>query len=484
MSDIGELPKPVSKPAAVVAPSRVRSIIFISHATPQDNVFAEWLATQLAIAGYEVWCDVTALLGGEAWWDDIDEAIDAGAFRVLFVSTLEGNRKPGTLRELRLALDTREKYQLGDFVIPLKIDDFPFQSMQPSIQDLNCVRFDETWAHGLSRLLKLLEREGAPKSAAAGPACVADWYRRSIDYKRRIVVSRERCQSNWFSFKLPDRLYFHKFRGPSDALTGTAGALGYPYKILGQILVTFASRAVVEDRLGPHFSETLDCPSTSFANDGFETLSVAAFDAANILSDLIRQAWERTMETRGFAFHTMANGQKAWFFKAGVLDKNRGYYESTPGKRSFRQVVGTKSRRTIDGTRVPDGYWHYAVSAWPQLSPFPRLVLKHHVIFTDDGITPWSAADRMHKARRSVCKNWWNAEWRDRLRAFMTTLCESQASLSLDVGGDCCIDVEAASMQITSPWTYYDDEREGLDENAEIELVEDDEEGDADEEKA
>jgi hypothetical protein len=30
-------------------------------AVPQDNGFATWLATQLAIAGYEVWCDVTEL---------------------------------------------------------------------------------------------------------------------------------------------------------------------------------------------------------------------------------------------------------------------------------------------------------------------------------------------------------------------------------------------------------------------------------------
>jgi TIR domain len=58
-----------SAPPLVARP--IRRLLFVSHATPQDSVFAKWLATQLAIAGYEVWCDVTKLLGGEKFWSDI-----------------------------------------------------------------------------------------------------------------------------------------------------------------------------------------------------------------------------------------------------------------------------------------------------------------------------------------------------------------------------------------------------------------------------
>lgn len=119
-----------------------RRLLFLSHATPQDNDIAKWLATQLAIAGYEVWCDVRQLLGGEKFWNDITEAIDAYAFRFLFVSTIESNRKPGPLRELRLAQETQEKYGLKDFVVPLKADQFPFASTHASIRNLNFVRFD------------------------------------------------------------------------------------------------------------------------------------------------------------------------------------------------------------------------------------------------------------------------------------------------------------------------------------------------------
>jgi hypothetical protein len=458
-----------------------RNVIFISHATPQDNVFAGWLAAQLAIAGYEVWCDVTKLLGGEAWWSDIDQAIDAATFRVLFVSTLEANRKPGTLRELRLAFETQKKHGLKDFIIPLKIDEFPFASMQAALQELNCVRFDETWAAGLSNLLKLLEREGAPKSSGAGPGCVADWYRRSIDQKRQIVVSRDKYSSNWFPLTLPKEIRFHQFRGPSDSLVNMATSLGLPYKIHGEFLITFAPLAAVEEVLGSHFSATKVCDSAAFIESGFSDLGIQTFDALNVASDLVRQAWDLALGARDFSFHTMANGQKAWFFKKDKLPKNRGYYEPALGKRAFRQLVGHKTRKKMDGSRVPDGFWHYAVSTAPNLHSFSRLVLKHHVIFTDDGETPWSAAERMHKARRSVCKNWWNAEWRDRLRAFAAELGGNAKDFALPVGGGEQVLVSMSPFQFTSPWTYFEDGRDGLDESAEIELVEEEESGDDEE---
>ena len=33
----------------------MKDTIFISHATPTDNIFATWLATKLELCGYKVW---------------------------------------------------------------------------------------------------------------------------------------------------------------------------------------------------------------------------------------------------------------------------------------------------------------------------------------------------------------------------------------------------------------------------------------------
>ncbi len=52
-----------------------RDTLFISHATPDDNAFATWLASRLSMAGYEVWCDQEKLLGGEDYWQDIEAVL-------------------------------------------------------------------------------------------------------------------------------------------------------------------------------------------------------------------------------------------------------------------------------------------------------------------------------------------------------------------------------------------------------------------------
>jgi hypothetical protein len=452
-----------------------RRLIFISHATPEDNDFAKWLATQLAIHGYEVWCDLTQLLGGERFWTEIGDGIDRFAFRVLFASTLQSNQKPGTLRELTMALDAQLKHKIKDFLVPLKVDQFPFASTDARIRDLNFVRFDESWEAGLQQLLALLEREGAPKSPLAGPACVAEWRQRSLDCRRKHVVRDDRCVSNWFDLTLPKQVFFHQIAGPAQRLEDAARDLSFPCRLHGDRLATFATAQDVQEALGfPYVvSGTAALTTHDFIEQGDEALAIAAFDAGNIVTDLVQKAWNATMERLDFCKHELASGYNAWFFASGKLEKNRAYFVNKAGKRAFRQLIGNKSKKTADGGRKPDGFWHYAISGSPQIHGSPRIALHHHVIFTDDGKTPWSSAERMQKARRSVCKQWWNGEWRDRLFAICAALGGGDGELLLPVAGVEVIRVSMTSMTFTSPWSYFEDNETGLDESAEIELIED-----------
>src|ERR1035441_7587686 len=62
-----------------------RDTLLLSHANPEDNEFTLWLALQLANEGYRVWCDLTKLLGGEVFWDDIEEVIKTRAAKAVYV---------------------------------------------------------------------------------------------------------------------------------------------------------------------------------------------------------------------------------------------------------------------------------------------------------------------------------------------------------------------------------------------------------------
>lgn len=451
-----------------------RRILFVSHATPQDNEFTKWLVSQLAIAGYEVWCDITELFGGEQFWNNIENAISDRAFRFLFVSTIHANKKMGTLRELRLAQEAQSRYGLKDFIIPLKIDLFPFTGMEKSIQGLNMVRFDKTWADGLRNLLTLLERENAPKSENANANMVMNWYKQSIDDTRVAVFSNDNYLSNWFRLQLPRHLYSHQFRGPTANLSSLIQKLKIPCRIVGQNLLTFAppdkiNEAIGEDRMR---IQSLKLETQNFIADGGKIIDIAQSDASNILTDLIRQAWEFEMQRQNLCEFELANRLRAWFFKHGHLEKNRVHFTTKGGRRTYRQFVGLKSKRNTDGVKVRDGYWHYAMSASPQLHPFPRIVLRYHVLFTDDGCTPWENTNRMHKARRSVCKNWWNKEWRDRLLAFCTQIGAGEEKLELVTGGQ-NIEMTMTPICFISPYTYFEDGETGIDETIDIELIED-----------
>ena len=247
-----------------------------------------------------------------------------------------------------------------------------------------------------------------------------------------------------------------------------------PHRIIGQNLLAFAPSHVIVDTIGGSWNkdELLCFETKNFQRNGVETLEIAPLDAANILADLVRQAWETEMRRQGLCEFELANGLRAWFFKHRHLEKNKAYFTTLSGRRTYRQLVGLKSKRNADGTKVRDGYWHYAVSASPQLRPFPRVVLRHHVVFTDDGQSPWKKVDRMHKARRRVCKNWWNQEWRDRLLAFCAQIGMGRKELVIATGG-LYIHAIMMPMRFTSPWTYFADDEIGLDETAEIELIED-----------
>ena len=62
---IGDSPAGTPSGRAAITPLAERKVVFISHANPEDNAITAWYGARLAGAGYEVWTDLTRLLGGE-----------------------------------------------------------------------------------------------------------------------------------------------------------------------------------------------------------------------------------------------------------------------------------------------------------------------------------------------------------------------------------------------------------------------------------
>lgn len=134
-------------------------------------------------------------------------------------------------------------------------------------------------------------------------------------------------------------------------------------------------------------------------------------------------------------------------------------------------------------SKVKKRFWHFGIHAKPRLYP-EAYIIKPHVLFSDDGRTIWDNKKRLHKARRSQCRNWWNSDWRDRVPAVMTWLSNEEGQIEIALGSDVTIQVLTYPLMFTSPVSYIEPgTNESLivdDQNEESEEVEEIEERDED----
>jgi transposase len=107
--------------------------------------------------------------------------------------------------------------------------------------------------------------------------------------------------------------------------------------------------------------------------------------------DMLRRGWEAFAQSRGLKKHEMS-GRTSWYMPEGLLPGDWAHFVTGTGKRAKRKLVGIRGKRKIR--------YHFAVSARPQVRPFPRLVIYAHVVFSEGGvlITSKNAAQRNRKA--------------------------------------------------------------------------------------
>ena len=124
------------------------------------------------------------------------------------------------------------------------------------------------------------------------------------------------------------------------------------------------------------------------------------------------------------------------------------------------------------GAKIRTRYWHYAVEARPLTYPCLAYAIRAHVLFSSDGTHIWASKDRLHRARRSACRDWWNDDWRDRMLAAMTWLAAGNETVRIELGSDVAIDVGISPLRFESVVSYLEPKRD-----VEAESAEEDEEG-------
>ena len=429
----------------------VRKLVFISHANPEENDFARWLSAQLASAGYEVWSDVTKLIGGEVFWDDIEDAIRNHAAKVLVAVSEAANTKQGVLDEVNLAVTIERKQKIAQFVVPLRVDDIDFADFHANISRKNAIDFSKNWAAGLAAVFKILERDGVPRGSAS-PTDVAKLCSEKLDPVLKPRAGTETLLTNWITIEsLPREISIFDLGLAKSAINETMAATTLPWFPYFRLIGTFGTEADLRADLSPQLEikrEYLVSLEAFLKGKPPELPGMEAREARNHITSLIRQSWNRTMRARGMTAYEMANGNIAWSFTKGQIPDDKVYFIDHAGKRRSKKVVGRSEKRNV--------YWHLAFQAKPKMGDGGHIVLKPAVIFSQDGKTPLSSARRMHRLRRGFCRSWWNPQWRGLMLAFVTWLADSKTTIELDTGMAGAIILNTSVFTLEIPVTFND----------------------------
>ena len=393
-----------------VAPTK-RTLIFISHATPQDNDFTLWLGARLASAGYSVWSDVTKLIGGEIHWDTIESAVREHAVKVVSVCTTVSITKKGFKDELSLALAVERQHRFTDFVIPIRIDNLAYAAFPAEIIRRNGIDFSQSWPDGLGKLIKKLELDSAPRSSAIDADALSAWSKSLLQIDRDVSTTDETLLGNMLPVvRVPAAINIHQVK--TGATLPPADMLPWPAETRAQRTFSFARLEGNDPNRFEHFSQ-IDLTDFIEGGGGVQ-LSLGRQDAHNIVSSILRQAWGRYAQSKGLVGQGFANGRVGYFLPAEDGGNKRTSFKGPTGIAGSRALNGFSPKNKV--------YWHYAPELLPMLGKPLTFSVAPHVIFTEDGKTPLSDAARAHRLRRRFCKSWWQDRWRDMMLAYLAHL--------------------------------------------------------------
>lgn len=411
-----------------------RPLVFISHATPDDNEFVLWLGTRLTALGYDVWADILKLRGGQDWTEALEQALKDRAAKVLLVCTPAGLAKTGVKREIKLAQEVAKKIDDSAFIIPLRKERYELTFDTALAQYID---FTANWGQGLVELATTLVEYKVPRVANASSSVAENW-RALIDCDRATVEQAEdRLVSNALAItQLPEKLGIFRvaFAG-REIVERAVSAVTLPHVRVGDFIVGFCAPAdyVAQVNRALTFDMQYEPLRAEVTQHGFEAAGLTAVDARRHLVSLLRQHWNARCAASGLRQFEFAGRSIAWWPTLDRIGDDFVTFPSPYSGTGRRQLVGTSQ----------DLRWHYGVTAIPHLGAHPSFTLVNRVIFTTDGSAPVADAQRMHRLRRSRCKMWHNDRWRDLLLAFCHWLADGNDTITLPCGGRDPIEVSA-----------------------------------------
>lgn len=432
--------------ASLEQASDKRKLVFISHANPQDNEVALWFASRLAAEGYDVWSDVTKLIGGETFWDTIETVIRDHAACVVVLLSKEGHEKPGVLDEVNIAIAVERRLGLKGFVIPVRVDKMRFDDVRANLARKNIIDGSTDLRTALDQTLRALESLGVAKREQPSAEILAEW-RKSLP----LGGGKEASDLNGRVFE--NKVAITAWPGTLSRVRGLPSKPKFSLAAIEPFLATapvpngelcFAGKSELYDALQDARGLSITgSVATENALDGtaIELLGIRVRELRRALSQIIRNSWDHHCAALGMRKYQLSSGKFCWFEQLDFVEKNEVRFTDHMSQVRRRALVGRSEKRGV--------YWHFGVEAVPSIVD-GSVRLRTHVIFTEDGKTPIDSPARQHALRRGFCRNWWNDRWRDLLAAMLARISRGEDTIRIVVTPQQSLEIDSrlASYEI------------------------------------
>jgi len=216
---------------------------------------------QLGNAGYEIWSDVIKLIGGELFWDDIEDAIRNHSAKVVVAVSKSAIGKAGVLDEIAVAIGVERSQKIANFVVPLRLDDIDFNDFRANLTRKNVIDFSGGWTLSVVRddvcyiglVFKKMDANADGKNACCGAqmflgsgdgvvfkGVVGPWYSpTTTEFHISEAKAREVAAMVVGAYKAkhgrpPKELFIHaKHRFSDEEWRGFSSAVGPDTKLVG-----------------------------------------------------------------------------------------------------------------------------------------------------------------------------------------------------------------------------------------------------------
>jgi hypothetical protein len=423
--------------------SKIKQTIFISHSTPEDNLFSLWLASRLSIIGYSVWVDLKNLGGGEDSWGKIEKIIREDTVKFIFVVSNLSIKKQGTRNELALA----ERLRIDNFIVPIKLENVPPSLFPAEIVRKNCLNFSSSWQSGFAELLDTFEKDNVPKNATVDQNVVSSLEASlNFNHNRLIKNKHETYHSNWFEFRLPKDLYVYEIEDPNHL---NLDNIPYPSKFENNCIVSLACPECVQDYLRFRGFESVEVDKLIENNEyQFNETNLLVKGTSNKVIELLNQQFGRFLMSKGLAKYHLAKGE--CFYIPWKPTDELSYPKANLKNYGRRQIQ-------LAGKNL-DLSWHFAIEGNAFFRPINAYGVNCHVAFTKDGILVDKT--KQHSRRRRVGSTWYNKKWRDLLLGFMLWLSdEGSDTIKMPVCQHFYIELNNAPILFKSYVGYIEPEK-------------------------